>query len=210
MRIASRTPAIALLLVAACGGSEHSAPPRASDDAGDDAARPMRTICSRRSAPTRPRRRWMRVLFEKLVGARAIRSTRSAMRAFVRRSPTRGRGRPIHSPLPFISIRTRTGTTAYRCAQRMCVYSYRMNISKDVGSPVGPLLAGIDSVTARDSLTAGLLVSRTLAGAVLQRRHRRFACSPRICCRTFRIPRSRPRRSLAIPWAAAHTSSCDG
>ncbi|MEP7065965.1 MAG: peptide ABC transporter substrate-binding protein [Gemmatimonadota bacterium] len=34
------------------------------------------------------------------------------------------------------------------------VYSYRVNTSKDVGSSVGPLLAGIDSVTARDSLTA--------------------------------------------------------
>jgi len=33
------------------------------------------------------------------------------------------------------------------------LYSYRVNISKDVGSPIGPLLAGIDSVTARDSLT---------------------------------------------------------
>ena len=33
------------------------------------------------------------------------------------------------------------------------VYSYRINVSKDVGSPVAPLLAGIDSVTARDSLT---------------------------------------------------------
>ena len=33
------------------------------------------------------------------------------------------------------------------------VYSYRVNISKDVGSPIAPLLAGIDSVTARDSLT---------------------------------------------------------
>jgi peptide/nickel transport system substrate-binding protein len=34
------------------------------------------------------------------------------------------------------------------------VYSYRVNTSKDVGSPMGPLLAGIDSVTARDSVTA--------------------------------------------------------
>lgn len=33
------------------------------------------------------------------------------------------------------------------------VYSYHMNVSKDVGSPVGPLLVAIDSVTARDSLT---------------------------------------------------------
>lgn len=34
------------------------------------------------------------------------------------------------------------------------VYSYRVNTSKDVGSSVGPLLAGIDSVTAPDSVTA--------------------------------------------------------
>ncbi|HEY2895807.1 MAG TPA: peptide ABC transporter substrate-binding protein [Gemmatimonadaceae bacterium] len=34
------------------------------------------------------------------------------------------------------------------------VYSYRLNTSKDVGSAVGPLLAGIDSVTASDSVTA--------------------------------------------------------
>lgn len=33
------------------------------------------------------------------------------------------------------------------------LYSYRVNISKGVGSPVGPLLASIDSVTVRDSLT---------------------------------------------------------
>jgi peptide/nickel transport system substrate-binding protein len=33
------------------------------------------------------------------------------------------------------------------------VYSYRINVSHDVGSPVGPMLASIDSVTARDSLT---------------------------------------------------------
>lgn len=33
------------------------------------------------------------------------------------------------------------------------LYSYRVNISKDVGSPIGPLLVGIDSVTARDTLT---------------------------------------------------------
>ena len=34
------------------------------------------------------------------------------------------------------------------------VYSYHVNTSKDVGSSVGPLLAGIDSVTAADSVTA--------------------------------------------------------
>ena len=33
------------------------------------------------------------------------------------------------------------------------VYSFRVNASKDVGSPVGPLIAIVDSVTARDSLT---------------------------------------------------------
>lgn len=33
------------------------------------------------------------------------------------------------------------------------LYSYHVNISKDVGSPVGPLLASVDSVTARDTLT---------------------------------------------------------
>ncbi|MBK5188110.1 MAG: peptide ABC transporter substrate-binding protein [Gemmatimonadaceae bacterium] len=33
------------------------------------------------------------------------------------------------------------------------VYSYRVNTSKDVGSTIEPLLADIDSVTARDSLT---------------------------------------------------------
>ena len=34
------------------------------------------------------------------------------------------------------------------------VYSYRVNTSKVLGTPVGPLLENIDSVTARDSLTA--------------------------------------------------------
>lgn len=33
------------------------------------------------------------------------------------------------------------------------LYSYRMNVSKAVGSPVGPLLAAVDSVSVRDSLT---------------------------------------------------------
>jgi peptide/nickel transport system substrate-binding protein len=33
------------------------------------------------------------------------------------------------------------------------VYSYHVNVSRDVGSPAGPMLAEIDSVTARDSLT---------------------------------------------------------
>jgi peptide/nickel transport system substrate-binding protein len=34
------------------------------------------------------------------------------------------------------------------------VYSYHVNTSKVIGSPVAPLIANIDSVTARDSLTA--------------------------------------------------------
>ena len=33
------------------------------------------------------------------------------------------------------------------------LYSYHVNTSKVVGSPIGPLLANVDSVTARDSLT---------------------------------------------------------
>lgn len=33
------------------------------------------------------------------------------------------------------------------------LYSYRVNVSKNVGSPIAPLLADIDSVTARDSIT---------------------------------------------------------
>ncbi|MDQ2768109.1 MAG: peptide ABC transporter substrate-binding protein [Gemmatimonadota bacterium] len=33
------------------------------------------------------------------------------------------------------------------------LYSYHVNISKVIGSPIGPLLGNIDSVTARDSLT---------------------------------------------------------
>jgi peptide/nickel transport system substrate-binding protein len=34
------------------------------------------------------------------------------------------------------------------------IYSFRVNTSKEIGSKTGPLLAGIDSVTARDSSTA--------------------------------------------------------
>jgi peptide/nickel transport system substrate-binding protein len=33
------------------------------------------------------------------------------------------------------------------------LYSYRVNISKNVGSPIAPLLADVDSVTVRDSVT---------------------------------------------------------
>jgi peptide/nickel transport system substrate-binding protein len=152
MRIASRAPAILIVLLAACGGSEHSAS-KAHPTAlvitlpadADNLLPPLST--SETSAQVDA------VLFEKLaevgdslnvVGDKGFRPSLADSWTWAPDS---------------LSIAFHLDPKAHwqdgvpvRAAD--VVYSFRINTSKDVGSSVGPLLAGIDSVTAPDSVTA--------------------------------------------------------
>ena len=152
MRIALRTPAILLAILAACGGPGHSAskahPTTLVITLPADANTLLPPLSTNETSA-----QVGAVLFEKLaevgdslnvVGDEGFRPSLADSWTWAPDS---------------LSIAFHLDPKAHwqdgvplRAAD--VVYSYRINVSKDVGSPVGPLLAGIDSVTAADSVTA--------------------------------------------------------
>ena len=152
MRIASRTPVILALFVAACGGSDRS-PSTAHPTTlvmtlpadADNLLPPLTTNETSGQVDA--------VLFEKLaeVGDSLNVVGDAGFRPSLADSWTWA---PDSLSIAFHldpKARWQDGVPV-RAAD--VVYSYRVNTSKDVGSSVGPLLAGIDSVTAADSVTA--------------------------------------------------------
>ena len=152
MRIARCTPAIMIVLLAACGGSDHSASKAHPTTLvitlpadADNLLPPLST--NETSAQVGA------VLFEKLaelgdslnvVGDAGFRPSLADSWTWAPDS---------------LSIAFHLDPKAHwqdgvpvRAAD--VLYSYRVNTSKSVGSSVGPLLDGIDSVTAPDSVTA--------------------------------------------------------
>jgi peptide/nickel transport system substrate-binding protein len=151
MRISPRTPAIAILLLAACRGDGGSAPKRASTlvmtlPADADVFIPALTTNETSVQVTS-------VIFEKLasVGDSLNVIGDAGFRPALADSWTWG---PDSLTIAFHidpKARWQDGVPV-RAAD--VVYSFRINTSKAIGAVAGPLLAGIDSVTARDSATA--------------------------------------------------------
>jgi peptide/nickel transport system substrate-binding protein len=152
MRIAARTPAFLFLLVAACGGSDRSASAAHPTTLvmtlpadADNLLPPLST--NETSAQVGA------VLFEKLaeVGDSLNVVGDAGFRPSLADSWTWA---PDSLSIAFHLDPKAHWHDGVPVRAADVVYSYRINASKDVGSPMGPLLAGIDSVTAADSVTA--------------------------------------------------------
>ena len=152
MRLASRTPAILLLLVAACGGSDHAAsnahPTTLVMTLPADADNLLPPLSTNETSA-----QVGAVLFEKLaeVGDSLNVVGDAGFRPSLADSWTWA---PDSLSIAFHLDPKAHWQDGVPLRAADVVYSYRVNTSKDVGSPVGPLLAGIDSVTAPDSVTA--------------------------------------------------------
>jgi peptide/nickel transport system substrate-binding protein len=152
MRIASRTPAIVIVLLAACVGADHAAS-KAHPTAlvitlpadADNLLPPLST--NETSAQVDA------VLFEKLaeVGDSLNVVGDEGFRPSLADSWTWA---PDSLSIAFHLDPKAHWQDGVPVRASDVVYSFRVNTSKYVGSSVGPLLDGIDSVTAPDSVTA--------------------------------------------------------
>jgi peptide/nickel transport system substrate-binding protein len=152
MRIASCTPAILLLLVAACGGSDHAAskahPTTLVMTLPADADNLLPPLSTNETSAQVDA-----VLFEKLaeVGDSLNVVGDAGFRPSLADSWTWA---PDSLSIAFHLDPKAHWHDGVPVRAADVVYSYRINTSTGVGSSVGPLLAGIDSVTAPDSVTA--------------------------------------------------------
>jgi peptide/nickel transport system substrate-binding protein len=152
MRIALRTPAMLIVLLAACGGSDHSASKAhpttlvmALPADADNLLPPLTT--NEASAQVGA------VIFEKLaeVGDSLNVVGDGGFRPSLADSWTWA---PDSLSIAFHLDPKAHWQDGVPVRAADVVYSYHVNTSKSVGSPMGPLLAGIDSVTAADEYTA--------------------------------------------------------
>jgi peptide/nickel transport system substrate-binding protein len=151
MRISPRTPAIAILLLAACRGDGGSAPKHSSTlvmtlPADADVFIPALTT-NETSVQVAS------VLFEKLasVGDSLNVIGDAGFRPGLADSWTWA---PDSLSIAFHIDEKARWQDGVPVRAADVIYSFRINTSKEIGASAAPLLAGIDSVTARDSATA--------------------------------------------------------